>query len=367
MYSIFLDKSKVAEEDLDKLMVEVGSNEGTGKKFPDYLSFYDRRYDRWFLFEKQGLENEDSGIESFEYKRINTLGNEDINEYDSTKTSFSSAFFNNLLYSEKMERLSKNPANPYRGMKLGNIDLYRRHIAMAETATQFIGANINNKSAVIKNTLAAYKDKSNTGIYSAADIVMVSGNNLTDIVPLTDEQQNLDALQTSEAYKILDEVFNKEYTPFIDRAIAAGASFVATNMSGVDQLLKKYLTGKGFTEAMSEMGYIKYVNPAQSEILPSDEDMDNTTESAENINFNNADIDVPAIDLFGSFEDQTEDPEVQNAGSVFGLGFAETVEDPNNAVVVVDNSNDVIENDSDIVSKYIPKADKPMTLKSVVD
>ena len=364
--SIFLDKSKVAEEDLDKLMVEVGSNEGTGKKFPDYLSFYDRRYDRWFLFEKQGLENEDSGIESFEYKRINTLGNEDINEYDSTKTSFSSAFFNNLLYSEKMERLSKNPANPYRGMKLGNIDLYRRHIAMAETATQFIGANINNKSAVIKNTLAAYKDKSNTGIYSAADIVMVSGNNLTDIVPLTDEQQNLDALQTSEAYKILDEVFNKEYTPFIDRAIAAGASFVATNMSGVDQLLKKYLTGKGFTEAMSEMGYIKYVNPAQSEILPSDEDMDNTTESAENINFNNADIDVPAIDLFGSFEDQTEDPEVQNAGSVFGLGFAETVEDPNNAVVVVDNSNDVIENDSDIVSKYIPKADKPMTLKSVL-
>lgn len=364
--SIFLDKSKVAEKDLDNLMVETGSNEGSGKKFPDYLAYYDKKYDRWFLFEKQGLDNDDYGIDSFEYKRINTLGNEDVKEYDMSKNAFSSVFFNNLLYSEKMERLSKNPSNPYRGLKLGNIDIYRRHISMGEEATHFIGVNINNKSAVIKNTLAAYKDKSNVEEYTSSDIVMVSGNNLTDIVPLTDEKQPLDSMQTSEAYRVLDEVFNEKYVPLIDKAISSGASFVATNMSGIDQLLKKYLTDKGFTESTNEMGYIKYLNPAKSEVLPTEEDMDNTKEAPENLDFNNADIDVPTIDLFGNFEDQTEDAEVQNAGAVFGLSFAETVEDPSSAVVVADNSSDIIENDSDIVSKYIPRADKPMPLKSVL-
>lgn len=358
--SIFLDKSKVAEEDLDKLMVEIGSDIGTGKKFPDYLSFYDRRYDRWFLFEKQGLDNDNYGIDSFEYKRIGALGNENVNEYNNTDQAIKSVFFNNLLYSEKMERLSKNENNPYRGLKLGNIDLYRRHISMAEEATQYVGVNINNKSAVIKNTLLAYKDKSNTGTYAANDVVMITGNVLTDITPLVDDQQALDNAQTAETYKILNNIFNKEYAPNVDKAIAAGADFVATNMSGIDQITKKYLVDKGFLEVMTEMGYIKYVNPAAKPMTSVEEDMDNTPAD---INFSNADLDVPTIDLFGT---GIEDTELQDAGSMFGMGFAEEQEDPGQATIVVDNSTDIIENNSDILGKYISRPDKPATLKSVL-
>ena len=367
---ITLNSSKITEAELDNLKVTMGPEEGTGKKLPDYLSYYDRKANQWMLFQKQGLDSQDLGVESMDYKRIGTLGNGVISEYSITTDGFQSIFFNNLLYNEKFDRISSSATNPYRGLKLGNIDLYRRQIAMADVATQMIGENINGKGTIMKNNLLAFKDRTNTGQYLPTDVVMITGNSLTDVTPLQDEQTSLDAMQTAETYKVLETVFEKSYKPLIDAAIAAGSDLLVTNTSGMDQVVRKYLEDKKLSSFSTEMGYDRYSSSIKTEPATLDEDFD-VSEEPMDFNMNLADIDVPTVDLFGTGEPALDDPLVEEAGAgLFGLEFTtdeETVVPTPDEVDVVSEPSDVVmTNDADIVKMYVGKADKPAALKTVL-
>lgn len=358
--TIVMDPSKVDEQVLNKLKVQASYDQGNEMKYPDYLSYYDYKVKRWFLFEKQGLDDQDGGLTSTEYKRIGTLGNGVVSEYNSSTPQAQSAFFNNLLYNEKFERLSSNPDNPYRKVKLFNIDRFRQQIAMAEEATQLIATNINNKSGVIKASQEAYKGKVNTAKYTAEDVVMIAGNVLTDVV--STDQEKLDVATTVEAYRILEDIFKQSYVPFIDAAIEAGADIVLTNFSGMDQLAKKYLQDKGLTESQSDMGYIKFVNPKHSEPAAVDEDFD-VTDEPDDIDFNAADFDAPAIDLFGI---GTAEPEVEEAGGVFSISDA--IQDDRDSVIPTFEveEKETIDTEKDVLNRYLPKPDRPTKLKSVL-
>lgn len=377
----------------ESLMVQKGPDEGTGKKFPNFLSFYNRNSKVWFLFQKvagiQSTQDSENGVvDSSSYKRIATLGNDKISEYNITSNEVKSVFFNNLLYKDKLDILAKNPNNPYTKITIPNIDLYRRQVAMGEEATQYIGENIDNKNDATKLNLKAYADKKNTGKYAASDVVMISGNVLTDIVPITDPSRTqLDSLESANAYKTLDAVFEEIYVPFIDSAIKVGASFVATNLSGTDQIVKKYLLEKGYQENMTDMGYIKYT---KGDVSPTTEGFNDNPEDS--IVFGN-EFDAPSMDLedffiggkadettpaddepdmsFGltpeSFEDYSMKPEEEQqiGGGLFGMGFAEEEEQPNFIPPVGDEGATIIESNDDVVNKYL-STNKGNTLKSVV-
>ncbi|WP_013334846.1 ribonuclease H [Gloeothece verrucosa] len=120
--------------------------------------------------------------------------------------------------------------------------------AMANLATQFIGIPANpDLPTSTKDYLAAWNlfDRGNTGKYTADDIVMVSGNlpRSTTKGTITPEQ--------------VQQTFDENYKPLLDRAISAGAQFVVGNAAGTDKLVQEYLNKKGYQLEQTEQGYLK--------------------------------------------------------------------------------------------------------------
>ena len=117
--------------------------------------------------------------------------------------------------------------------------------AMAEVATQFIGTSANpNTPSSTANYEKAWGELANTGVYSANDIIMVSGNG-----PWRASNEQIET------------AFKDHYVPLLEKAIASRSSFVVGNASGTDQLVQNYLKEKGYSLEQVN-GYTK-ANPPE--------------------------------------------------------------------------------------------------------
>jgi hypothetical protein len=116
-----------------------------------------------------------------------------------------------------------------------------KDIAMAFVATQFIGekANPNVEISSTERYKEAWGDKANTGVYTADDVIMVSGSGPWRGV--TDED--------------IREKLGTFYKPLLNAAIEAKASFVLGDAKGADKYIRKYLTALGYTLTDSEKGF----------------------------------------------------------------------------------------------------------------
>ena len=112
-----------------------------------------------------------------------------------------------------------------------------KDIEMSKKATQFIGKKSGDASVSSTDKYReAWGQKANTGKYTDADTVMISGSGLFRGV-------------TAEQIKNTLTTF---YKPLIESAIAAGAKFVVGNQYSKgnlsDELVHKYLLSKGYIE-----------------------------------------------------------------------------------------------------------------------
>ncbi|MEI2579958.1 hypothetical protein [Scytonema sp. PRP1] len=141
---------------------------------------------------------------------------------------------------------SPNTSNPLSNLKPLN-DAVAHHmkkdVAMAEVATQFIGfsAAPPDTPSSTRNYEQAWGERANTGVYSINDTIMVSGSGPWRGVT---QQQIL-------------ETFKNHYVPLLDKAIAAGSSFVVGNAAGTDQLVQQYLQEHGYKLEAQGDGYIR--------------------------------------------------------------------------------------------------------------
>ena len=115
--------------------------------------------------------------------------------------------------------------------------------AMAAIATQFIGFPAKpGVASSTENYRKAWGDKANTGVYTADDIIMVSGSGVFRGVTEADTTK----------------VFNERYIPLVDKAIAASSKFVVGGCSGVDELLKSYVESKNYSAEWIACSYKGY-------------------------------------------------------------------------------------------------------------
>lgn len=147
------------------------------------------------------------------------------------------------LGSASNQILPKSSGNPLSNIQPKNQQVahhMKKDLAMAEVATQFIGfpVQMNGKSSTEKY-LFAWGDRANTGVYTANDIVMVSGNG-----PWRAEKESL------------EQVFEQKYIPLLTKAIAAKAKIVIGSAKGTDLLVQNYLKSQGYALTESGRGYI---------------------------------------------------------------------------------------------------------------
>lgn len=123
-----------------------------------------------------------------------------------------------------------------------------KDLAMADVATQFIGmpVNFDGKSSTEKY-LQAWGDRANTGSYTANDVVMISGNGPWRTTP-----------------ERLAEVFDNQYRPLINKAIAAKAKIVVGSAKGTDLLVQRYLESQGYKLADSGRNYVEATSVERS-------------------------------------------------------------------------------------------------------
>jgi hypothetical protein len=139
----------------------------------------------------------------------------------------------------------KKTSNPLTQLKPLN-DAVAHHmkkdVAMAEVATQFIGFSAAPPDTLssTRNYKQAWGDRANTGVYLASDTIMVSGSGPWRGV--TQEQ--------------ILETFKNHYVPLLDKAIAAGSSFVVGSAAGTDQLVQQYLQEHEYKLEAHRDGYI---------------------------------------------------------------------------------------------------------------
>ena len=143
-----------------------------------------------------------------------------------------------------------------------------KDIQMAEESTQFIGFGTIMKEGNVSSTdkyAKAWGNKTNTGTYTANDIIMVSGSGNFG-------RGGVDKTQEAEAIK---KTFTEKYEPLLDKAIAAGVSFRVGNQYAKgnlsDELIAKYLQQKGFTEEKLN-GYSRWSKPTQPSTQPTEKD-----------------------------------------------------------------------------------------------
>jgi hypothetical protein len=127
--------------------------------------------------------------------------------------------------------------------------------AMAAIATQFIGVPAQDEPTKLSST-RDYQQAwfryglANTGSYTADDIIMVSGSGPWRGV--------------SEAQ--IQATFERHYQPLLERASAAGASFVMGNAKGTDKLVQAYLARHGYQLSETGQGYLQ-ANPQLAQSL----------------------------------------------------------------------------------------------------
>jgi hypothetical protein len=130
-----------------------------------------------------------------------------------------------------------------------------KDIQMASESTQFIGFGTVMKEGNTSSTnkyAKAWGNKANTGVYTANDIIMVSGSGNFG-------RGGVNKIQEAEAIK---NTLSVKYKPLLEKAIFAGASFRIGNQYGKgnlsDELIAKYLQQKGYTEEKLD-GYSKWI------------------------------------------------------------------------------------------------------------
>jgi len=143
---------------------------------------------------------------------------------------------------------SSTSVNPLVKAGVKSTDMYgnaAKDIQMADESTQFIGFGTIMKEGNISSTdkyAKAWGNKANTGIYTAGDIIMVSGSGNFG-------RGGVDKTEEANAIK---KTLTENYKPLLDKAIAAGASFRIGNQYSKgnlsDQLVADYLQKKGYTE-----------------------------------------------------------------------------------------------------------------------
>ena len=166
---------------------------------------------------------------------------------------------------------SSTSVNPLVEAGVKSTDMYgnaAKDIQMAEESTQFIGFGTIMKEGNVSSTdkyAKAWGNKTNTGTYTANDIIMVSGSGNFG-------RGGVDKTQEAEAIK---KTFTEKYEPLLDKAIAAGVSFRVGNQYAKgnlsDELIAKYLQQKGFTEEKLN-GYSRWSKPTQPSTQPTEKD-----------------------------------------------------------------------------------------------
>jgi hypothetical protein len=161
-------------------------------------------------------------------------------------------------------------SNPLLAAGVKPTDMYgnaAKDIQMASEATQFIGFGTIMKEGNVSSTdkyAKAWGAKANTGVYTANDVIMVSGSG----------NFGRGGVNKAEEAEAIRNTLSQKYKPLLEKATAAGASFrignqyVKGNLS--DQLVAEYLQNKGYTEEKLN-GYSRWTKSAQP-VVPETKD-----------------------------------------------------------------------------------------------
>jgi alkylated DNA repair dioxygenase AlkB len=156
---------------------------------------------------------------------------------------------------ENVEVVKAHPLDGLAPLRSSTAKHMIKDIAMAAVATQFIGTSAVSKPSSTELYRQAWADwKSgcaNTGVYTAADVVMVSGNGLG---------------RATEAQIV--ETFAKSYIPYLLLVINAKATVVVGDCPGMDCCVRDYLVGHGYQNtwvAAKIGGYNRLTPPTQRE------------------------------------------------------------------------------------------------------
>lgn len=161
---------------------------------------------------------------------------------------------------ESGKKQAVSTTNPLLVAGVKPTDMYgnaAKDIQMAGESTQFIGFGTIMKEGNVSSTdkyAKAWGNKANTGVYSANDVIMVSGSGNFG-------RGGVDKVEEAAAIK---KTLTEKYKPLLEKAIAAGASFRVGNQYAKgnlsDQLVADYLKKKGYVEQKLD-GYSRWSKP----------------------------------------------------------------------------------------------------------
>lgn len=152
----------------------------------------------------------------------------------------------------KAEVVKAHPLDGLAPLSPSTVKPMIKDIAMAAVATQFIGTSAVSKSST-ERYRQAWADRkggcANTGVYTAEDVVMVSGNG---------------SYRATEAQ--IAQTFTKSYVPYLALVVSAKATVVVGDCSGMDCLVRDYLVEAGYQKtwvAAEVRGYNKLTPPSK--------------------------------------------------------------------------------------------------------
>ena len=152
----------------------------------------------------------------------------------------------------KAEVVKAHPLDGLAPLSPSTVKPMIKDIAMAAVATQFIGTSAVSKSSteLYRQAWADWKGGcANTGVYTAEDVVMVSGNG---------------SYRATEAQ--IAQTFTKSYVPYLALVVSAKATVVVGDCSGIDCLVRDYLVEAGYQKtwvAAEVRGYNKLTPPSK--------------------------------------------------------------------------------------------------------
>ena len=244
-FSILKDSKIYEDLKVSPTIKEASADKSLKAKLPDFLSYYDYKNDQMLLYKRVG------GLSALQYERINTLGTAKagFSEYNTQADNMESVLFNNLTSAQKLGKVMTNADNVFSAFT-GDLSQRVREIAMADVSTKFIGSVVPQAKTGTNYIDTAkelwIKSGKNSENYTAADVVMVVGNNAYTLAK--DNKSLLSAEQ-------LKEHFDTEYLPRLQKAMAAGSSFTVGQYSGMDEMVKSFLKAARFKEQKTSFGY----------------------------------------------------------------------------------------------------------------